>query len=146
MALIIPFTWTVPALLAGQKVAMRGDRVTNDMESFHSGQFVWAYDYPPPCGGNPIAVIRLVGDPKPESTSKLSEQDYVDEGYAFMERFPFLIPFDFCLLRQYFERLKSIDYSLWVLRFEVEELTTEGSRMAEELSKRINNIAGIRDY
>jgi len=137
---LISFTWTTPALLAGQKIMIRRDGVKDDFVGFLSGQFVWAYDYPPRYGGNPIAALHLLDDPNIESTSELSDHDYVDEGYAFMEIFPFLIPERIRPLRKHFQTYQSIDYPLWVIRFEVVELTPDGRRMAERLCTTINNV------
>jgi len=133
----IPFTWTTPALLAGQKIMIRRDGIEGDFVGFLSGQFVWAYDYPPRCGGSPVAALHLLDDPNVESTLELSDHDYVDEGFAFLEQFPFLIPESIHPLRKLFRIYQSVDYSLWVLRFEVVELTPEGRRMAERLFRRI---------
>lgn len=118
---------------------IRRDGIEGDFVGFFLGQFVWAYDYPPCYGGNLIAVIRLNENPKAESTSELTDHDYVDEGYAFLEKFPSLVPEQIRPLRKLFQTYQSMDYRLWVIRFEVVELTLDGLRMAERLCTAINN-------
>ncbi len=133
MTPLIPFTWTIPALLAGQKIMIRLDGIDDDFPGFLAGHFVWAYDYLPHYGGSPLATLHLMDDPYMESTIELTDQDYVDEGFAFLEQFLVLVPARIHPLRKYFEIWKSMDYPLRVLQFEVVELTPEGRRIAERL-------------
>jgi len=127
----IPFTWTTPALLAGQKSVIRRDWLEEEVADFQVGRFAWAYDYIPQAGDAPIAVIRFTNDPIREPTSLLTDHDYEKEGFAFLERFAFPIPEHVHPLREFFHLWKSMDIPLWVLRYEVVELTPEGRRLAE---------------
>lgn len=137
----IPFTWTTPALLAGQKNVIRRDWLEEEIAGFQAGRFAWACDYPPQAGGAPLAVIRFTGDPVREPTSQLTEYDYEEEGFAFLERFSFSVPERFFPPREFFNLWKSMDITLWVLRFEVVELTPEGRRLVERLFRYTRNMA-----
>ena len=131
----IPFTWMTPALLAGCKSVIRRDWLEDGITTFHVGQFVLAYDFLPSAGGVPVAVIRLIDDPVVERSSNLTDIDYEEEGFGFLERFSFPLPGHFYPLRDFFYLWKSMDIPLCVLRFELIELTPEGKLMAEKLFK-----------
>jgi len=137
----IPFTWTTPALLAGQKSVIRQDWLEEEVADFQAGRFAWACDYLQQAGGAPIAVIRFTSDPVREPTSQLTDHDYEEEGFAFLERLSFPVPEHVYPLREFFHLWKSIDIPLWVLRFEVVELTPEGRSMAERLFKHTRIMA-----
>jgi len=124
-----------PALLAGQKSVIRRDWLEEEAAGFREGRFAWVYDHLPQAGGDPIAVIRFTSNPIREPTSQLTDHDYEEEGFAFLERFSFPIPQHVCPLLEFFHLWKSMDIQLWVLRFEVVELTPEGRSMAERLFK-----------
>ena len=81
----ISFVENLEPLLAGVKTVTRRDWKPKYAARFHKGDLVIAYDKMPYHGGKRVALLKLTHDPYLESTSKLPEEDYVNEGFAFME-------------------------------------------------------------
>lgn len=81
----ISFAWTLEPLLEGVKSVTRRAWKPKYAARFHKGDLVIAYDKMPHHGGKRVALLKLTHDPYLESTIKLPEEDYVNEGFAFME-------------------------------------------------------------
>ena len=113
----ISFAWTTPALLAGAKTCTRRTWSGKYAKAFHAGQLVDAYDRQPCYGGKKVATIRLTADPYLESTGLMTEQDYIDEGFQWMEDqgtvMRKLPP------RQFFDNWRDSNELVYVVRFKL---------------------------
>jgi len=115
--LIISFSWTVQALLAGHKSRTRRNWNDGYAMQFKAGQEVQGWDRLPRAGGRPVALIVMSAEPYLEPTSQMTEADYEAEGLLWMEQQGIMIrgkqP------REFFEEWKMIDEVVYVVRFQL---------------------------
>ena len=113
----ISFAWTLEPLLEGVKNVTRRTWKPNYAAKFHEGDIVTAYDKMPHHGGKRVALLKLTCDPYLESTANIPIEDWVNEGFAFMEEQGLLvnkeIPATFWL------RWAAEPKDLWVIRFRI---------------------------
>lgn len=119
--MLISFAYTTAAFLSRAKTCTR--RNWNDsyaqkyIKAYEKGEPVDAWDKLPRSGGQPVGKIRLTESPYKELTGFMTEQDYIDEGFAWMEQNNIKIrgihP------RSYFEQWKQADENVWVVRFDI---------------------------
>lgn len=117
----ISFAWTTPALVAGEKTVTRRDWKDRYAESFRAGELLAAWDKQPRFkGARKVAVIRLVGKPRKQTTALLPPTDWEKEGFEFLTgigatlggRTP----------RQVWDDWLANPRELWVVRFELVEV------------------------
>lgn len=141
---IISFSWTTPALLAGEKTVTRRDWADNYAKGFRAGDLVAAYDRSQRIGGRQVATIRLTRDPYREGVQDIPEEDWYGEGFEFFRHHPSLLPSNAPrwmkqLLRSPNPRLAfkyacqgpptrvyGLVESLWVVRFELVKTVNDG--------------------
>ncbi len=82
---IISFSWTTPALLAGEKTVTRRDWAERHAMTFHTGDLVQAWDKVPFAGGKKVAIIRLTQAPYLADINEAPDSDYGAEGFGYME-------------------------------------------------------------
>lgn len=83
--MIISFSWTAPALLAGAKTMTRREWSTTHAKKFTVGRLVDAWDRSPRTGkGKKVATIRITREPRRESTAHMEHVDYVREGFDWL--------------------------------------------------------------
>lgn len=84
--MIVSFSWTTPALLAGAKTMTRRDWTHAHAAKFTVGRLVDAWDRSPRTGkGRKVATIRITREPRRESTSAISRDDYRREGFTWLQ-------------------------------------------------------------
>lgn len=84
--MIISFAWTTPALLAGAKNVTRRDWDGSYARQFRAGALVDAWDRSPRTRrGRKVATIRLTRDPWPQRTSLMGDEDFRQEGIAYLQ-------------------------------------------------------------
>ena len=114
--MIISFAWTTPALMAGRKHKTRRSWPESYAKKFHAGQIVDGYDRSPRYGGKLARKIRLLKDPYQQPTEQMTEQDFEDEGFKWMEEQKMLMrgrsP------REFFEEWKEAGELVWVVEFD----------------------------
>ena len=120
----ISFAWTTPALLAGRKTVTRREWNDDYARSFREGDLVAAYDRQPRFKGKQIGVIRLTE--KPCFTDALPEQDWEGEGFEYLTSIGATV--NKFTPRQMWESWRTERPKLWVVRFEVVELTPESTK------------------
>jgi len=127
---IISFAWTTPALLARRKTCTRRDWDANYALRFKAGELVQAYDKSARVGGKKVGVIRLVGDPF--YSPLMPDDDYEAEGLAWMEEQGLMVPVTDIKSkkklpmhpRRFWVAWKLQNYPLWVVRFELVNIST----------------------
>ena len=117
---VISFNWTAPALLAGHKTVTRREWKESYARQFQAGDVVAAYDRQPRFGGRRVATIRLTQKPYRENTREAPEEDYEQEGLAYLQQLGAkvdgLSPEALWRAWHVFPRV------LWVVRFELIEV------------------------
>ena len=84
--MIISFSWTTPALLAGAKTMTRRDWTASHAARFTVGRLVDAWDRSPRTQlGRKVATIRITRQPYRTSTADLSREDFVGEGFEWLQ-------------------------------------------------------------
>ncbi len=83
--MIISFAWTTPALLAGEKTRTRRDWSDEYAKKFKVGDLIQAYDKQPRFKGKKVAIIKITNIEK-EDISLMPDEDYIKEGFAYLER------------------------------------------------------------
>lgn len=84
--MIISFAWTTPALLAGAKTMTRREWSAEHAARFTVGMLVDAWDRSPRTGkGRKVATIRIMREPRRESTFTISREDYRREGFTWLQ-------------------------------------------------------------
>lgn len=127
----ISFGWTTPPLLAGAKSVTRREWQDAHAARHHEGMRLYALNKDYRYGGERIAIVRLTADPVKEPSSMAPETDYADEGFAWFEQHPHMLPPNFRkrlgldergeLSRRAFRMWLSGDHVFWVVRFAVDE-------------------------
>jgi hypothetical protein len=83
--MIISFSWTTPALLAGAKTCTRREWKADYARRFTVGRLVDAWDRSPRTGkGRKVATIRITREPYRESTYRLRGKDWDREGFTWL--------------------------------------------------------------
>lgn len=118
--MIMSFAWTTPAVRARRKTRTRRQWAYEYAKRFKVGDICQAYDRQPRFGGVKIGTIKITGKKK-ELISKMPDEDYEREGFAFMEERGMKIwgkqP------RKAFEDWKRVGGYTWVVDFEIINLT-----------------------
>lgn len=81
----VSFQYMLEPLLAGIKTVTRREWRLRHTRRFHEGDFVQAFDKMPSTGGKRVAMIQLTCDPYLENTANMPNEDWINEGLAFME-------------------------------------------------------------
>ena len=131
----ISFAWTTPALVAGHKRVTRRAWKDGYARSFRAGDEVAAYDKQPRFGGKQVGVIRLVAAPYQESTARAPAEDYEAEGFPFLEERDLLV--DGVTPAALWRAWQVYPRTLWVVRFQLLELTEEGVRQRDAVRSRV---------
>ena len=113
----ISFNETLKALLAGAQTVTRRRWADAHAAQFKKGDVVEACDRPPGFGGRRVALIRLTHEPRKESTAKMTEADWFDEGMHVLEGEGVLL--DGLTPGAFWLRRVSEPEDLWVIRFAV---------------------------
>jgi hypothetical protein len=113
--MFISFGWTSEPFLANAKTVTRRYWKTSHALKFRKGMFVDAYDKLPYSGGKKIGTIRLEKDPFLQRTFWMTEKDYRDEGFLWMEQNYRSIQGK--QPRAFFEDWKKQNDYVWVIRF-----------------------------
>jgi len=122
---IISFSWTTPALLAGRKSVTRRNWVDHHAKKYKEGDIVDAWDKLPRAGGKPVAKIRIQRDPYKEPIMAMPWSDYEEEGFAYMHEHPELIPKSSpfrTASRQEFKEWMLSGEIYWVVRLDLVEV------------------------
>jgi len=122
--MIMAFSWTTPALLAGAKTVTRRDWTPRHAAKFKAGQLVDAWNTTPRnVSGNPhkVAVIRLTRDPYQELSSDIPAEDWYAEGfeYAMTHDLRFRKK---TTAQEVWDFWKAEPHYQWVVRFELVEV------------------------
>ena len=139
MPKIISFSWTSPALITDNKSCTRRDWDPDYAETFRTGQILYAYDRSPRAHGNRIATIQLKQQPVWQPLNEMPDDDYVNEGFAWMFAHPDVLPKTIeqtprdhfvrsVCSREGFERWRQSGEFMWTIRFALIELTEEGHK------------------
>jgi hypothetical protein len=78
------FAYTLAPFLAGVKSRTRREWMGDYAKSFKKGVNVVALNRNYMYGGKRIAIIELTADPFVQNTSKMTEEDFVKEGFQYM--------------------------------------------------------------
>lgn len=124
--MIISFAKTTGALLAGAKTQTRRDWADKHAAHFDIGQIVDAWDRLPRVkGAKKIGVIRITRDPWVQNSRELTEDDYVREGFAWLDAHQhdstWLTELAGVTWRQSFEMWKANAEDCYVVEFELVE-------------------------
>jgi hypothetical protein len=136
----ISFAWTSPALVLGHKTCTRRDWDPGYASRMKRGAVLSAWDRQPRFHGNHIAFIRLLSDATWTPMSEMPDSDYQAEGFEFMYSHPEImtktiegLPRDHfithVLSKEGFENWRGNSGSMYVVRFEVLQLTPLGERL-----------------
>jgi len=82
---IISFAWTTPAIVARKKTRTRREWSQPYAAKFRENSICQAYDKGPRVGGKLVHLIRIMRDPWIQNTRDLSEDDYILEGFKYMD-------------------------------------------------------------
>jgi hypothetical protein len=115
----ISFAWTTAALLAGEKTVTRRDWKPQYAARFQEGDLLAAYDRQPRFGGKRVATIRLTQTPYLESTEYAPTQDYVAEGFKYLDERGILV--DGLTPPRLWRAWKLLPRELYVVRFRLVE-------------------------
>ena len=118
--MIISFAHTTGAMLAGEKTVTRRAWAASHAAKFHAGQLVDAWDHVPRVkGARKVGAIRLTADPV--LSRDYPEDDFAAEGLLWMQdRWQFI---DSMEPAQFWQRWRRERPALWVVRFELVEVT-----------------------
>lgn len=125
---IISFGWTAAALVARAKTVTRRTWKAHWAANFKKGDYCKAYNKDPRYGGSHIALIKLTEDVRLEPLIKMPDSDYEAEGFVFLAANPWLVPksMPYGVSLEAFEAWRQSGGEMYVVRFEVEELTAAG--------------------
>lgn len=83
---VMSFSWTTPALLAGEKTVTRREWQPKYAARFHAGDLIQAWNRQPRFrGAARVATIRLTETPYVERLNDVPDEDWDGEGFAFLE-------------------------------------------------------------
>jgi hypothetical protein len=114
------FAYTIKAMKARAKCSTRRDWKQGYALNFYEGMKFLAVTRQLRFGGEPFGIGQLTADPILERTGKMTEQDYEDEGFLWMEKNGLL--FRGRDPRQAFEEWKAANEMLYVVRFNILEI------------------------
>jgi hypothetical protein len=115
---IIAFAETTPALLADRKHRTRRYWKDDYARTFHTAQICQAWDRSPRTGkGHRIAYIRLTGEPFKQLTEEMDEDDFEQEGFAYLAEKGIKIFAE--EPRTFFETWRKDGTEPWVIYFEL---------------------------
>jgi len=129
--MIISMAWTTPAFLAGEKRCTRRDWPPEYARKWRvdTEHDAWS-KLPRTRQGRRIGRIWLTFDAYPERTDFMPDADYYDEGFAFFDEHPELLPQDkrspLCghkTMLDAFNAWRESKQVLYVVRFRVVEVT-----------------------
>lgn len=140
----ISFAWTTAAVQARCKDVTRREWDDQYAARFQKGEVVGALDKTFRAGGKQFGTIRLLEKPYKESESQMPDRDYAGEGFEFLDKFPQFKPKQWANvnLRAKFEDDRSHGAKMWVVRFEILEITRELEFDAREQEA----VRQIQDY
>lgn len=81
--MIVSFSWTTSALLAGRKTVTRRGWDASYAKRFKPGMLVQAYDRSPRNGGKRVAIIRILSVTY-EADADAPDSDYEAEGFDYL--------------------------------------------------------------
>lgn len=140
--MIISFSWTTPALLAGAKTVTRRQWKDSHAAKFKKGDQVDAYDRLPRVGGKPVGTIRIQRDPYREPICLMPDTDYFNEGFEYMylhqELIPQNSPFKTASWKEFCEWRES-GGTYWVLCFYLVNVLTYVDQLPRESSATAEN-------
>lgn len=112
----ISFAWTTKALFHGKTVTRRH---WNDdwARRWKKGDYAAAYDRNPQWGGSQVALIQLTDTPYKENTSKIPDEDWINEGFAYLESIGEKV--NGKTPREFWDAWKNDAEDIWVIRFRV---------------------------
>ncbi len=120
---IISFGWTSEALLAGVKTVTRRDWKPSFVNQWSVGDQAQAWDKNPRAGGKRIGTIEMTEPLTRQPTSSMTAQDYIDEGFEWMEAnglyMPAGSPWAGLSPAAAFDVWQGEDVPMWVVRFRV---------------------------
>lgn len=117
----ISFGWTTPAILDKKKTCTRRDWDEGYARKFKAGELVAAYDRTPRVGGHQIAVLRLTRAPYYEWAWDMPDSDWEAEGFEYLASIG--AKCNGFTPAQLWAQTRAHPEHLWVIRFEVLELT-----------------------
>ena len=82
--MIISFSWTTDAFIAGRKSVTRREWTHGYAKRFKPGQICKAYDRQPRFGGKEIGKIKILSLTY-EDIRTMPDSDYENEGFQYME-------------------------------------------------------------
>jgi hypothetical protein len=116
----ISYAWTTGAVKARKKICTRRKWSADYAARFHAGEKVLALNRNYRIGGSPFGMVQLTADPKQERTGTMTEQDFIDEGLAWMEAQGIMIQGK--TPRQFFDDWKALDEAVYKIEFEILEI------------------------
>jgi len=124
--MIISFGWTSWALVAYRKRTTWRDWTAEHAAKFQAGHVADAWNKNPRAGGRRIGQIFIIGIER-ANTRDMTPNDYVDEGFAFLDMYPQLIPAkspidDFTTCAHYLHWWRGQGEDLYKVRFEVDSI------------------------
>lgn len=135
----ISFGWTWPALFAKpplKKIVTRRSWKDSYAKQFKAGELYGAASKDFRAGGVKIGVIKLVEAPYLDPLSNMPDEDYYNEGFAYLNMYPSLCPESMPMevSREGFDKWRYGGGEMWVVRFEPVELFDVGRDMIVELA------------
>lgn len=129
--MIVSFAWTTEAFICRQKCKTRRKWTDEYAAKFKPGSVHTAANRDLRYGGERIGLFRVLKAPYRQRTSEMTEQDFIDEGFAFLEEAGWemrgMRP------RDYFESWRRANENPYVLEFEILELTADAEHQARNL-------------
>lgn len=139
-------TW--PAIMAQRKSVTRRDWQRKTALRFKRGVVFQSYHNAPFAGGKLIAMCRMTHDAYPEAIGVMPDEDWIAEGFAHLHLNQWKIPEkvmsetwaqDGCSLRAFMRWRKELDDKVvWVARYVIEDVTSEGVAMLKALRRSRN--------
>lgn len=131
--MILSFGHFFPAFIARAKCVTRRDWDPRYAQMWCKGRVFKAYSALPHHGGWCLGSGQLIADSRLEPVATMPDEDYVREGFDFMNARPHLASANArdvwgCWSQAAFERFRAAGVQLWVLDFEVLSLTSRAER------------------
>lgn len=111
------FAYTLAPFLSGEKSRTRREWMEKYAKSFRKGDMVTALNKNWMYGGKRIAIIQLTADPFVQNTSEMTDEDYILEGFAYLEKNGLL--FRGKEPRKAFDAWKAEKKDIWVVDFKI---------------------------
>lgn len=130
--MIIVFSWTTDAFLAGFKTVTRREWTPRTLHAVANAQLLEAYDRNPRQHGQAIATIKLSEPPR--RSRLLPVSDYDAEGFKWLDDYGYSLngqrPYE---LWNAFDAQRETEPPLVVVRFRVVALTPYGQQLRQVL-------------